>query len=723
MHRHRFTVLFLVLLALVGGFLFYWVRNARRAEFVVRTDNTLIRWTANDPDSLNPIIRTDVYASYVLDYAHNFMLAWDMARNVNKPMLATGWEISEDGLDYTFPLRTDARWHDGEPFDAEDVMYSWKICMDPDIPVGWARSSYMENKITETLPVDNGDGAIAPDEYLAVELAGLPEMETPLLDGVPDAAAAVVAEGTAGRLYAARVGRRLYLAAPRLARHDTVIFAASAPGEPLRYGPSTMIAAWDALFLADSSNTQPARTGWLAGQARIKSASWAVSASACEAIIDLDELFGKQPPETLYVVAALVDDVQLEMLDRHTVRFHFPRKVFSNLDAAGYLRLVAEHYYNTGDDFMTHPRKDELMGLGPYKFKKWDRNSAIVLERWDDYWGEKPKIKRIEFKIINDAVVAFQVFRKGDVDAMDVDTWTYEKKSTGAQFGKYFYKLNFTRPGFGYVGYNCRRSFFSDHRCRQAISHLINLSAVSEHIALGLLQPTTGPFYFKEPAYDQTVPVYDYNIEAASRLLTEAGWIDHDGDGIRDKDLNGDGVYSREPLDATGAGILSERFSFEMLIPAAGADAQNNWILLSLLNNAPKVGIECRPRTVEWALFLQWMIAGDFDAQASGWNFGFETDPYDLFHTSQIKDGFNRGGYSNPVLDKMMEEARQELDRDKRAEMLREIHRMLYIEQPYTFLLGSNERWVLNDRVRDATPYDLGFEFKEWTLAGHEDGT
>ncbi|MBE7559147.1 hypothetical protein HS125_09440 [bacterium] len=442
-------------------------------------------------------------------------------------------------------------------------------------------------------------------------------------------------------------------------------------------------------------------------------------------MINLRELFALSPsqplPESLYLALAILDDVQVEKLDAFTVKFHFPRKNYANLENAGYLRLVAEHYYDTGRKLTEHPKRDVPLGVGPYKFVKWDRNTSIVVERWEDYWGElAPSIQRVDFKIISDVVVAYQVFRKGDIDAMgSVGVWTYTQKSVGEQFDRHFYKLSYDRPGYEYVGYNCRRSFFSDPRCRQAMSHLIDTRAAVDNILLGLFPIVTGPYFYKEPGYDAELPRYEYNVEKAKALLDEAGWKDSDGDGVRDKDLNGDGIISDEPLDRDGN--QREKFVFEYL--TSDPDAQNSWVMLSFLRNGPKVGVVCRARSVEGALKLEWLRDKKWDAGGGGWVVGMESDPYTFFHSSQGADGFNFGGYASPRADRMMEAARQELDKEQRTRLFRQLHRILWEEQPYTFLIGHNWRWVLNKRVKNVRLYDLGLDFLEWELAGHESGT
>ncbi|MBE7559148.1 hypothetical protein HS125_09445 [bacterium] len=161
-----------------------------------------------------------------------------MEKNENIPRLVKGWTISEDGLDYTFPLRTDVRWHDGERFDADDVLYSFATCMNPEVPAGHARSDYMEFALTESLPADDGDGKLEAHEYLRLELSGLPSLSSaPVLDGAPEPEAAVLLSGTQTALGAAVWGDFLYLWGLQSARHDLAVFVARQPGDSVAYGP------------------------------------------------------------------------------------------------------------------------------------------------------------------------------------------------------------------------------------------------------------------------------------------------------------------------------------------------------------------------------------------------------------------------------------------------------------------------------------------------------
>jgi ABC-type transport system substrate-binding protein len=715
-HLRSSISMFLMLLLVV---IVVWKFQSNEYHYRGKTDNTLRRRFGGDPPFLNAILRTGVTAQDAMLYMNHYLVEWDFELSEYVPRLAESFDISPDGLDYTFNLREDVRWHDNEVFDADDVMYSFNTVMNPEVKAGYARANYLDSRIVDTLPEGDGQEKVEAAEYLAVYLEQLPVLKSaPVMDGSAEVQAQTLIESTTGSLRAAIYGDSLYLVGSRIPQHDTTIFVANHPGKMVRYGPSSQVAEWSGYLIADCGNQYPYPTGMYGKDGEIPSATFAMSEMLIEGLVPLHallELGAASPlPATISLCLTWVDDVQLTRLDQYAVRFHFPRRNYQNLANAGQLRLVAEHYYNDGLDFMTHPKVDIPMGLGPYKFVRWDRGDLIEMERWEGYWGKKPPIKRVQFKLIPDSVVAFQVLCRGDLDVMQISVWTYTYKCDSSEFTEHFRKLDYYRPGYGFVSYNSNRSFFADKRCRQAMSHLIDVESAMEHLQLGINKAITGPHFWREGAYDHSLPIYEYSPEKAMELLDEAGWIDNDGDGIREKDLNGDGIISREPLDA--AGNQREIFSFDVLWGGSGIAVQNNWIPLSLQRNCAKVGLKCGIRNIEGSVKLQWLKNGDFDCTSGSWVLELDHDPTPFFHSTQANDGFNFNRFNDPVADNLLETARRELDKEKRTEIFRQFHHRIWEQQPYTFTYSHNWRWALNHRIKNATTYDMGFDYLKWEL-------
>ncbi len=88
-----------------------------------RTGGTLIAWLPSDPSSYNTNATQDDFAIMLMENVMSKLLKFDCAGNL-LPDLAATWDISEDGLTYTFHLRENVKWHDGEPFSSEDVLWS-----------------------------------------------------------------------------------------------------------------------------------------------------------------------------------------------------------------------------------------------------------------------------------------------------------------------------------------------------------------------------------------------------------------------------------------------------------------------------------------------------------------------------------------------------------------------------------------------------------------------
>jgi peptide/nickel transport system substrate-binding protein len=353
--------------------------------------------------------------------------------------------------------------------------------------------------------------------------------------------------------------------------------------------------------------------------------------------------------------------------------------------------MVPKHIFEK-DDFNTNPAGRNPLGTGPYKFVKWNTGSEIVLERNEDYWGRKPHIKRIVFKIINDPSVAFQVLKREELDLAGLTPIQWSRQTQSEAFQKNFDKLSYLTPNYSYIGWNMTKPYFSDNQVRTALTHLVNRELILKEILHDLGEVVTNPFYINSPEYDKSIKPYPYNPEKAKKLLDEADWMDHDGDGIRDKE----GV----------------KFKFEFLIPAGSETGEK--IATILKEELDKVGINMQIRKTEWAVFTQRLNERKYDAVTLAWSMGVESDPYQIWHSSQAEQGSNFVGFVNKEADRLIEEARTEFNRDKRIELYRKFARIVNEEQPYTFLFCRKSTVALHKRFKGVEVYPLGLDQLEW---------
>lgn len=386
-------------------------------------------------------------------------------------------------------------------------------------------------------------------------------------------------------------------------------------------------------------------------------------------------------------------DVQTcEVLDDRRVKFTCDKPYFKHLSVLGSLEIIPQHIYGTGD-FNTHPNNRNPIGSGPYKLERWTTGQEVVLVRNENYWGEKPHILRRVYKIITNDEAAFQVLQRGELDLLGMRPEMWVTRTTDPDFEERFYKLKYYTPSYYYIGWNLRRPQFQDKLVRRALTMLLDRQSILDSIYYGFGRVTTGSFFFEEPEYNKEVQPWPFDPAGAQELLSQQGWVDTDGDGVREKD----GVPLR----------------FEFLVVNDSVTAEQ--IATVYQEELKRAGVDMSIRQLEWATFLESVKKHNFDAATLAWSLSPDPDPYQVWHSSQtVVDGSNSVGFENAEADQIMEAARQEFDRDKRIQMYHRFHEILHEEQPYTFLFVPMALVALDKRFKDVSVYPYGLEPLEW---------
>jgi peptide/nickel transport system substrate-binding protein len=348
------------------------------------------------------------------------------------------------------------------------------------------------------------------------------------------------------------------------------------------------------------------------------------------------------------------------------------------------------------DQFNKHPNNRNPVGTGPYKFGKWDSGKEVVLARNDQYWGKKANLDRIVFRIIPDLTAALTALKSGAVDLMPrLQPIQYAQQTSGTAFDDQFRKAKYSIPQYYFIGWNEERPFFKDKRVRQALTMLINRDEIISTLRFGLAQRQATAFTLNSPFNDPNIQPLPYDPKRAAALLDEAGWIDHDGDGIRDKD----GVP----------------FKFEFLGQASSAFTAQ--LIPILKEEFRKAGIEMNERLLEFTVFVSSTLDHKADAAASAWTSPLDADQYQIFHSSSIAHrGSNWISFRNDDSDRLLEQARLEFDREKRKQLLWRWQEVINEEQPYTFLFFSQDAAAYQERFQNVqwVPNRPGYDLTEW---------
>ena len=153
-------------------------------------------------------------------------------------------------------------------------------------------------------------------------------------------------------------------------------------------------------------------------------------------------------------------------------------------------------------------------------------------------------------------------------------------------------------------------------------------------------------------------------------------------------------------------------FSFEFLISAGSKTGEQ--IATVLQENLKKAGIRMNILKFEWAVFIQRIQDHNFDACTLGWSLGWESDPFQLWHSSQAEKGSNFVGFQNQEADELIEKGRQEFDVEKRRQMYHRFHQIIHDDQPYTFLFTLEALVAVARRFQNVNVYPMGLEPREW---------
>lgn len=340
--------------------------------------------------------------------------------------------------------------------------------------------------------------------------------------------------------------------------------------------------------------------------------------------------------------------------------------------------------------------KNELVGAGPYKFVHFKPGQEVKLEKFDDYYAGAAKIPNIVMKVTN-ITTSIQEMVSGDIDIQDkyiqARPENIEQLKAAGFLTEHIYQAN----SYGYAGLNLESPKLKEKEVRQALAYGLNRQAFMDAYYQGYGEVTNTHILPTSWAYNPEVKdMYKYDPAKANEMLDAAGWKDTNGNGVRDKG----GVE----LELSWLTYTDSKY-VDTLLPI-------------VIDSWKQIGVKATPELMEFSSMAD-KVRNDrnFDIYNMAWSLSIDPDPTEIFAIEQDKKGgFNSNRWRNEEADKLMKEAKKELDQNKRKELYGKWQLLFAQDLPYICLGVSKDMTVVNSRVKNYEPST----FIKWTHQVHK---
>lgn len=364
----------------------------------------------------------------------------------------------------------------------------------------------------------------------------------------------------------------------------------------------------------------------------------------------------------------------IETPDSFTVRFKLKTPFAAFLTMLGYnAGIVPEHAFRSkGISENVEFNRSAPIGTGPFRVTRSVPGSSITLEAYPGYYGEKPKLAGITFKLVPEANAQVAALRAGELDFITVEPASLP----GVRNVPGIVIAQATVPQHYWVGFNQRLPLFKPAAVRAGLGLAVNRRAIVDGILKGAADLPVGtiPVALGD-WFDNSLPVIPYDTAEALRKLASAGW--HRG-------ADGKLVNSR-----------GEPFRFKLQVDKGNPSREQ--AALAIQQDWKAIGVDASIETVEFsALVRDDLQPGKFDAILIWWTTPADPDQYTYYASHQIN---NNVAYANKLVDSLLLAGRGETDAAKRHAIYRALQAVELEDPPVLLLYYPREIQAMSERL------------------------
>lgn len=414
----------------------------------------------------------------------------------------------------------------------------------------------------------------------------------------------------------------------------------------------------------------------------------------------------------------LVDSVVINPENESAFSYYLSESYILAVPATGGIQLYPSHYYDPKgilknfsldslramdsvsaelrtliDKFNSSTfSRDSISGAGPYRLKKWETGQYLSLEKKEDYWGAEytgeiadltAYPNRLQYMIVPDEATAIAQLKSASLDiAGNISPVQFKTLKNDSSFAKdhLFLSPEIFRQYVIYL--NTDDPLLKNVALRKALAHLIDRKTFIEDALQGMGTKATGPIHPSKPYFDPDVEIPDYNIDKAKAILDNAGWLDLDDDGYREKIIEGRKQHLEWTILITGSALSKS-------------------IALRLQENAGNAGVKVNIESMPFRNILQRMRSGDYQMTPNILSTSvFPDDLYQSWHTDNIGGGgYNFTRFGTEETDSIIEEIRTTLAFDKQKDLYIAFQKAFAQHLPAIFLAAPEESIIHTNNI------------------------
>ena len=427
--------------------------------------------------------------------------------------------------------------------------------------------------------------------------------------------------------------------------------------------------------------------------------------TAEDVVFSLD--FARSGESVYAYTTQMVESVEsYRAIDEKTVEIVSPTPLASFLyDVPGTLAITPKHIWEDvpfaewqNDPGSTGQDPSRVVGSGPFTFVSWVQGESVTLAKNENYWNprEVPNVDEFIFRVLPDENTAVQALMTGEIDILEGIPPAQVEDVQNSEAAEV---VVYDTLRFNWYSPNHLLPIFQDVAVRQALLYALDRQLIADEIYLGFAEQANGTQPVLSPAYapEEINTIYNYDPDRARQLLEEAGWTDTDGDGVREKDLNGDGQISEDEV-LTFEFIYTEGVAiYEQMVPYM----QQAWA---------EIGVDMVPQAMPFPTLQQRTDDGDFGIALYGFSWAPDAGQGIMFRCDSFSpEGFNSMRYCNPRYDELDDQQQRELNTEARVDLLVELSNIVNDDAANGIIVFRQEMSGYTGRVHNFFP--TGFTF------------